>query len=486
MKEVIEEDEVDEARKSRRKTSSIRSPSTSESIAAPAMLSSAASAAAAERKKELRRLVKKISEEDDDQTVTYDKAAAALSALRDLKVGPKERKKGDRIHPLAIPEHFLCPISGEIMRDPVVLASGQTCDRAFIQERLNSGNRTCPKTQEVLTNTILIPNHLVQSMISEWCKENGVNLSPLGNQDEGLVTKNERDTFDELLGKISSPSPAIERRQAIRELRLLTKRNRSFRAVIGEKPNAIPQLLSVLSIPSLTEDPQVQEDTVTTILNLSIHDNNKKIIGDSPQVIPFLIDSLKSGTMETRSNSAAALFSLSAFDSNKVKICQMGAMKPLVDLLEHGSPTAKKDAATAIFNLCMAHVNKATAVRDGAVVVALKAIADRSLVDESLTILAFLSSDQDAAEKISENDGVACLLSIIRDNPNSRNKENAAVVLYSICMYDRSILKEVREEEDSKGTISWLAQNGTSRARRKAAGILERLKQTMSSTYHSY
>ncbi|KAF3782514.1 U-box domain-containing protein 9 [Nymphaea thermarum] len=70
--------------------------------------------------------------------------------------------------------------------------------------------------------------------------------------------------------------------------------------------------------------------------------------------------------METRSNSAATLFTLSALDTNKVKIGEAGAISPLVELLDQGSSMAKKDAAAAIFNLCIMHDNRAKAVRDGA------------------------------------------------------------------------------------------------------------------------
>jgi hypothetical protein len=61
----------------------------------------------------------------------FDEAAEALAKLRDAELGPrKDNRAGDggrnkRRTEAAVPEHFLCPISSEIMRDPVVLASGQ-------------------------------------------------------------------------------------------------------------------------------------------------------------------------------------------------------------------------------------------------------------------------------------------------------------------------------------------------------------------------
>ncbi|TKW39205.1 hypothetical protein SEVIR_1G163000v4 [Setaria viridis] len=461
-------------------------------MAKPTPVASAEEAAALRRR--LRRLVAAVAAGSADAEA-FDEAAEALAKLRDAELGPRKDRAGaggggggvnkGGAEAAVVPEQFLCPISSEIMRDPVVLASGQTYDRHFIQEWLGAGNRTCPQTQQVLSNTILIPNHLVRSMISQWCTDNGITLPPVENQEEDLVTKNERKTFSKIFERIASSSNLSEQREAIKDLRLLTKCNSSLRAAIGEKPDSISQMISTVSNPELENNAEVLEDMVTTILNLSIHESNKKIIGDDPLAIPFLIRALQSGTMEARSNSAAAIFSLSALNSNKAKIGELGAMRPLVDLLEHGSMIAKKDAASAIFNLCMLHENKSRASKSGVIDVTLKAIADDLLVDESLAILALLSGDHETVEEIGETGGVASMLRVIKEDQCKRNKENAAAVLFAVCMYDRTKLREVAEDENLNGSLAWLTQNGTSRARRKASGILDKMKRAVHHTHYS-
>lgn len=275
------------------------------------------------------------------------------------------------------------------------------------------------------------------------------------------------------------------KKQAVKDLRLLTKQKTSVRAFIGQNPDAIPKLLTVLSTPGLDDDREVQEDAVTTVLNLSIFDSNKRILGDDLQTIPFLIDALKTGTMQTQGNAAAALFSLSALDSNKIKIGELGAMRPLIELLEYGSLEAKKDAANAIFNLCTNYENRTRAVRDGIAGVLLLIIMDKLLVGELLAILALVSGDKKAAEEIVDVDGVSYLLEILRESSCAQNKENAVVVLYSICVDHRMKLREIGEEETLHGTISDLVNTGTSRARRKATGILERLRKMAHNTHYS-
>lgn len=310
-------------------------------------------------------------------------------------------------------------------------------------------------------------------MISDWCRDNGYQLPPLDDLEGVTVTQNERIQLKSILKKIASSSIS-ETKMAAKELRKLTKQMPSFRALLGEKPEAISQLVSLSSM-DLHTHLDLQEDVVTTILNLSIHDHNKKIVGDDPFAIPLLIDAVVTGTIVTRSNAAAALFTLSAVDENKIKIGEMGGLYPLIELFEEDNPIAKKDAASAIFSLCKIHENKARAVKDGVVRVLLISIVEDTLFSESLAVLAMLSTNQQALQEICDNGGVSCMLMIIRETECEKDKENAVVVLYAICMHDRRRLCDIRDENDISGCIALLARNGTARGSRKAKGILERL-----------
>ncbi|XWS36607.1 hypothetical protein CRYUN_Cryun20dG0099300 [Craigia yunnanensis] len=442
-------------------------------------------ARASELKKELQRLVRTIVDDEDFSINTIDQAKDALCALRELKFNKRSTATTTtsslKLHDetLSCPEEFRCSLSNELMRDPVILASGQTYDRPFIQKWLNTGNRTCPRTQQVLSHTVLTPNHLIRELISQWCKSQGIELP---NPEEG-VTEAERDHLFSLLEKLSAALP--EQKEAAKELRLLTKKMPLFRALFGESVDAISQLLTPLSGSKSQSGvhPDLQEDVITTLLNLSIHDSNKKLVAETPMVIPLVMEALRSGTIETRSNAAAVLFTLSALDSNKALIGKSGALKPLIDLLDEGHPLAMKDVASAIFNLCIIHENKARAVRDGAVRVILNKIMDGVHVDELLAILAMLSTHQRTVEEMGELGAVPCLLRIFRESTCERNKENCIAILHTVCLNDRTKLKALREEENTHGTISKLAQDGTSRAKRKANGILERLKRAVNITH---
>ncbi|KAL5057642.1 hypothetical protein RYX36_029246 [Vicia faba] len=436
-----------------------------------------------EMKKELKKLVKSIVEDEDTSIEAIDKAKETLCVLKDLKLRKKSQSSMSfKINKnVTFPDEFKCPLSKELMRDPVIVASGQTYDRLFIQKWLNAGNRTCPQTHQVLSHTLLTPNHLVREMIEKWSKNQGIELCNIISYINGEGAKEaDQNHFLCLLEKMSST--LCDQKEAAKQLRLLTKKHPCFRVLFCDFEDAIPQLLKpICEGNSINHD--LQEDVITTLLNISIHDNNKKQVAETPMVIHLLMKSLRCGTIETRANAAATLFTLSALDSNKELIGKSNALKPLIDLMEEGNTLTMKDVASAIFTLCMMHDNKARAVKDGAVRVIMTKMKNRLHVDELLAILALLSTHQKAVLEMAELGAVPCLLSITRESSCERNKENCVAILQTICLYDRSKLREIKEEENSYRTISELAKNGTSRAKRKASGILERLHRVVNITH---
>ncbi len=71
-----------------------------------------------------------------------------------------------------IPKQFLCPITHEIMKDPVSTIDGHTYERAAIESWLKKKS-TSPLTNETLASKQLIPNHQLKSLIAEFLGEAG-------------------------------------------------------------------------------------------------------------------------------------------------------------------------------------------------------------------------------------------------------------------------------------------------------------------------
>lgn len=67
----------------------------------------------------------------------------------------------------AIPPEFVCPISSEIMEDPVVAADGNSYERASIAAWFE-GHLTSPLTNAPMPTKMLFPNYALRTQINEW------------------------------------------------------------------------------------------------------------------------------------------------------------------------------------------------------------------------------------------------------------------------------------------------------------------------------
>ncbi|KAF8062913.1 hypothetical protein HT031_003751 [Scenedesmus sp. PABB004] len=69
----------------------------------------------------------------------------------------------------APPPDLLCPITCQLLEDPVLLvSSGQTYERVAIAEWLSRGNAKDPATGTHLESAALVPNVLVRKLAAEW------------------------------------------------------------------------------------------------------------------------------------------------------------------------------------------------------------------------------------------------------------------------------------------------------------------------------
>lgn len=72
-----------------------------------------------------------------------------------------------------VPDEFLCPITRELMRDPVIAADGYSYEREAIESWINTKNRSSPMTNLPLQTTLLTPNRTLKMAIGRWTTSNG-------------------------------------------------------------------------------------------------------------------------------------------------------------------------------------------------------------------------------------------------------------------------------------------------------------------------
>ncbi|XP_035264901.1 WD repeat, SAM and U-box domain-containing protein 1 isoform X3 [Anguilla anguilla] len=67
-----------------------------------------------------------------------------------------------------VPDEFLCPITREVMKDPVIAADGFSYEREAIESWINSKNRSSPMTNLPLQTTVVTPNRTLKMAIGRW------------------------------------------------------------------------------------------------------------------------------------------------------------------------------------------------------------------------------------------------------------------------------------------------------------------------------
>nr|XP_046259427.1 WD repeat, SAM and U-box domain-containing protein 1-like [Scatophagus argus] len=66
------------------------------------------------------------------------------------------------------PDEFLCPITRELMKDPVIAADGYSYERDSIESWIRGKNKTSPMTNLPLQTTLLTPNRSLKMAIARW------------------------------------------------------------------------------------------------------------------------------------------------------------------------------------------------------------------------------------------------------------------------------------------------------------------------------
>ncbi|GFY83828.1 ARM repeat superfamily protein [Actinidia rufa] len=424
--------------------------------------------------------------EDEVQNQTDEKSKSDVIALIGLvryarcvlyeASTPRERRKRS-VSDVNFPADFRCPISLDLMRDPVVVATGQTYDRASINLWIESGHNTCPKTGQTMAHTHLIPNRALKNLIGMWCREQRIPFEGTEPNEKVSVIHNKtaleatKMTVLFLVNKLTASQSAETSNCLVHELRVLAKADSDSRECIAEA-GALPLLVKFLG----PDHPNLQVNAVTTILNLSILESNKTRIMETDGVLNGVIEVLRSGaTWEAKGNAAATIFSLTCVHANRKRLGRKTrVIKGLVELARVGPASSKRDALVAILSLAGERETVGKFVESGVVEVI------RELMDgqpeEAVTILEVVVKRGGLVAVAAAYHLIRKLAAVLREGTD-RARESAAATLVNICRKGGSeTVAELATVTGIERVIWDMVGLGTGRGRRKAASLLRILR----------
>ncbi|CAH1428447.1 unnamed protein product [Lactuca virosa] len=380
------------------------------------------------------------------------------------------------------PEDFRCPISLELMIDPVTVSTGQTYDRVSIEKWLKSGNLICPKTGEKLATTELVPNLNLRKVIQQYCIDHGVSITKFQKQT--------RDISSTILPGSPSSAEAIkflseylvrrlrngtdkQKSTAAYEIRLLAKSNIYNRfCLIGA--GAIPLLLTRLS----SSDSTIQENAIAALLKLSKHSNGKKVIINNSG-LNSILEVLKNGSkQESKQIAAATIFYLSSVQANQKLIGEIpDAIPALIEQIKTGTSCGKKNSLAALFGILLYPRNHRTALSSGIVPLLSNLIScsDKpEIITDSLAVLATLAESFDGSDTIMNASSLPLIIKTLQTSPSRAAKEYCVSILLALCNnMGVEVIAILANNANLIGFLYTMSTNGGSQAGKKARSLIQ-------------
>lgn len=227
---------------------------------------------------------------------------------------------------IEIPQYFLCPISLQIMRDPVTTITGITYDRESIEQWLRtmsyhdgeeeSAAAYCPVTKQPLPrNSDLTPNHMLRRLIQAWCNahvEYGIDRIPTPKSplSKSFVFKLKRN--------LNVPNLRTEALQKLKELALENDKNRKCMAEAG-----VSKAMITFTLKGFKEGKIHGISEALSVLNLIwIPTNeNKQLVeenSDLIEAITWVLRNSREMEMENRTHAMRALKLVSEVASTRL------------------------------------------------------------------------------------------------------------------------------------------------------------------------
>lgn len=399
----------------------------------------------------------------------------------DSEISAKQAESSSEVVSCLNSDDFRCPITLELMKEPVTIETGHTYDRSSILKWFKAGNATCPKTGNKLGSTAVVPNSALKRLIQQYCSENGIQLpeSTHKNRDitrtvvaGSLAADGAMKMVAGFLADRLANGANKEMNKAAYEIRLLSKTSIFNRSCFVEA-GVIPHLLKLF----LSRDSLSQENAIAALLNLSKHSKSKAVIVENGG-LELIVEVLKKGLkMEARQHAAATLFYLASIEEFRKMIGERTeAIPALMSMVKEGHDRGKKNALVAIYGLLMHPGNHGKVLESGAVPLVLDLLTSserEELVTDSLAVLATLAEKPDGAKVILRNGALPRIMGILDCSTSRAMKEHCVSLLLALCVNGGvNVVALLVKSPSLMGSLYSLVSEGTSRASKKAGALI--------------
>ncbi|XP_061372805.1 U-box domain-containing protein 44-like isoform X1 [Gastrolobium bilobum] len=369
----------------------------------------------------------------------------------------------ERLHIEPIYDAFVCPLTKQVMRDPVTLENGRTFEREAIEkwfkECRESGRKlVCPLTLQELRSTEMNPSMALRNTIEEW------------------TTRNEAAQLDMARRSLNTGSPENETLQALKYVQHICRRSRSNKHVV-RNAGLIPMIVDMLksgnrkirhrALETLrivvedddenkeflaegdtvrtvvkflsTELSKEREEAVSLLYELSKSETLCEKIGSINGAILILVGMTSSNSedLSTVEKADKTLENLEKCENNVRQMAESGRLKPLLTQLLEGPPETKLSMAGYLGELVLDNDVKVLVARTvGSSLINIMKSGNMQSREAALKALNQISSCEPSAKVLIEAGILSPLVNdLFAVGPNllpTRLKEISATILASV------------------------------------------------------
>lgn len=327
-------------------------------------------------------------------------------------------------------KNFLCPLTKEVMKDPVVLESSQAYERTAIQywfdQCIEDGrDPTCPVTGRVLKTLDLKPNIGLAGAIEEWVNRNievqiKSALHNLGEDSSPSVETVERVLDNMYTISEDHPSSRFKLRNAgllVIVIKLLKNSSKSMGSKVRSK--------AFLALLSMTKDDESKEIMINEgIIRIATHSLTASLETEKEYAVKLLLEfssdegyckriASQKGSLVLLSSMAGALENptlanlaeevlqnMEKVEENVQHLAAAGRFQPLLARLREGTEDVKIEMASVVGNMTLTNNGKEHIARHGAKILinmlslklegrisSLRALHNLSSLDDNAAIL---------------------------------------------------------------------------------------------------
>lgn len=406
----------------------------------------------------------------------------------------------------AMPEEFKCPFTHQLMYDPVLIDSGLTFERMWIQKWFEEGHDVCPKTNRKLSNYSLIPNTALKGLISKWCKTHGVTiLDPVVQfSNDANTWENSSSSVNSLSSMYSLQLPVdysnlslsslensrvvedsrefdVELSQAIDEalpwefqckfvedlMTRLKDDDRACKTISCE--NLVKSVVKFLKVACSENDVKAQR--IGCLLLLILVSKCRGIEYLSKEAYQLIAEFLDSEVIE---EALAITEELSSHQNCRTEIASSGSLAYIFKILDTQIREIQTPALKILKNLTSTRNILSFIVSSDLIPKLVTLSEDDSLSRYCIAILTNLCENQDNKSIVVETHGCLAFVAKVLDSGSSEEQEQALGILLSLCSQSIPYCRLVMNE----GVISSAASislNGSERGKAKAFEMIRLL-----------